>query len=156
MNINLTLFSQAFAFGIFIWFTVKFVWPPLLKAIEDRQKYIAEGLAAADEGRKSLDQAQDRVGVIEAEARSKAVDIITAHEKRAAQIIDNAKERAKVEAERIITHARETAEIETAKAKDALRREVGRLAVLGAERILRREIDPKAHTELLNQLRDEL
>lgn len=156
MNINLTLISQAITFGVFIWFTVKFVWPPLVAAIEARQKHIAEGLAAADEGKKSLSVAQDRVGVIESEARARALETVALNERRGAQIVAEAEAKAKVEAERIIARAKADALNEITRAKEALRDRVADLAVNGAEKILRREVDAKAHADMLNQLKAEL
>jgi len=156
VNINLTLFSQALAFAIFIWFTVRFVWPPLIKAIEERQKQIAEGLAAADAGRKSLDTVAQQVAEIEKEARKKSFEIIEMHENRAKQIIADARDEAHAKAERIIAQANEEAQHEAARARETLRVEVGNLVVQGVEKILRREIDPKTHVDILNQLRKEL
>ena len=145
MNINLTLLMQAVAFFLFIWFTAKFVWPPLLRAIERRQKEVAEGLAAAERGRNEL-----------ADARGKAQDIIARAERRATQIVDEARQAARTEGERLIAGARAEMDQQATNAKEQLREQVAVLAVAGAERILRREIDAKAHGDLLARLKQEL
>jgi F-type H+-transporting ATPase subunit b len=156
MNINLTLFSQAAAFGIFIWFTAKFVWPPLLRAIEARQKQIADGLAAAERGRKDLELASKRAEDIVGRARERSQEILAQAEKRAAQIVEEAKGQAKTEGDRIIAGAKAEIDREVFRAKEALRTQVAVLAVQGAEKILRREVDPKAHADLLNAVAAEL
>jgi F-type H+-transporting ATPase subunit b len=156
MNINLTLLSQAAAFGIFIWFTAKFVWPPLLRAIEARQKQIADGLAAAERGRKDLELASKRAEDIVGQARERSQEILAQAEKRAAQIVEEAKGQAKTEGDRIIAGAKAEIDREVFRAKEALRTQVAVLAVQGAEKILRREVDPKAHADLLNAVAAEL
>jgi F-type H+-transporting ATPase subunit b len=156
MNINVTLFSQAIAFAIFIWFTVKFVWPPLLTAITERQKKIEEGLAAADRSKKDLELAQVRSTDALREAREKSTEMIGAAERQASLIA----EEARAEAARIINQAREAAEGEAAvaaqRAKESLRDQVAHLAVAGAEKILRREVNAQAHADLLAALKAEL
>ncbi len=156
MNINFTLIAQAIAFAVLIWFTVKFVWPPLLKAIETRQKEIADGLAAAQEGKSALEVAAKKSEVTLNEAKTKASEIIGQAEKRAAQIIDEAKANAKAESDRIIAGAKAEIEQEVNRAKEGLRAQVSTLAVAGAEKILRKEIDAKAHSEMLAKLAAEL
>jgi len=156
MNINLTLIAQAIAFAILIWFTVKFVWPPLLRAIETRQKEIADGLAAAQEGKSALADASQKSEAALTEAKQKASEIIAQADKRASQIVDEAKDNAKVEAERIINGAKAEIDQEVNRAKEGLRAQVSTLAVTGAERILRKEIDAKAHTAMLTELAAEL
>jgi F-type H+-transporting ATPase subunit b len=156
MNINFTLVSQAFAFAAFIWFTVKFVWPPLMQAIEARQKTIADGLAAAERGKQELELASKKAGDELRKARESGSELRAGAEKQAAQLIDSARQ----EATRIVAAAREAAEKEAAaatqRAKEALRERVAELAVAGAERILRKEIDAKKHAELLTNLKQEL
>jgi F-type H+-transporting ATPase subunit b len=156
MNINFTLISQAVAFAIFIWFTARFVWPPLMRAVEERQQRIADGLAAGERGRQELEAAQKRASEEMRKAREATAELRTNAEKQGAQLIDEARQ----EATRIIAQARAAAETEAAAAaqrvKQILRERVAELAVAGAERILRREIDPKAHTELLANLKAEL
>lgn len=156
MNINFTLVAQAIAFAIFIWFTVKFVWPPLMRAVAQRQQTIADGLAAAERGKQDFEQAQKRAHDEMRKARELGADLRTAAEKQAAQLIDEARQ----EATRIIAQARTAAEKEAAtavqRAKETLRDRVAELAVAGAERILRKEIDAKKHAELLTHLKQEL
>ncbi|NOT14199.1 MAG: F0F1 ATP synthase subunit B [Methylotenera sp.] len=156
MNINFTLIAQAIAFAVLIWFTVKFVWPPLLKAIETRQKEIADGLAAAADGRNALEAAAKKSEVTLTEAKQKASEIIAQAEKRGTQIIEEAKGNAKVEGDRIVAGAKAEIEQEVNRAKEGLRAQVSTLAIAGAEKILRKEIDAKAHSELLAKLAAEL
>jgi len=156
MNINFTLIAQAIAFAVLIWFTVKFIWPPLLKAIETRQKEIADGLAAAQEGRSALELAAKKSDATLNEAKQKASEIIGQAEKRAAQIIDEAKANAKAEGDRIIAGAKAEIDQEVNRAKEGLRAQVSTLAVAGAEKILRKEIDAKAHSDMLSKLAAEL
>jgi F-type H+-transporting ATPase subunit b len=156
MNINLTLFAQAAVFLAFIGFTIKFVWPPLLKAIEARQKTIADGLAAADQGRKSLEtSAKQAADEIQA-ARNRAAEILDHAEKRATQMIEAAKEAAKEEGGREKAAAKSEIEQDVSRARETLREQVAALAVAGAEKILRREVNAQAHAELLTQLKKEL
>jgi F-type H+-transporting ATPase subunit b len=156
MNINFTLISQAMAFAIFIWFTVRFVWPPLMRAIENRQKTIAEGLAAGERGKRELELASQRSGDVVREAKQRASDIIAQAEKRAAEIVDEAKVAAREEGGRILVCAKAEVEQEVFRAKEALRQQVANLALAGATKILRREVDEKAHAELLASLKAEL
>lgn len=156
MNINFTLIAQAIAFAVLIWFTVKFVWPPLLKAIETRQKEIADGLAAAADGKNALEAAAKKSEVTLTEAKQKASEIIAQAEKRGTQIIEEAKANAKAEGERIIAGAKAEIDQEVNRAKEGLRAQVSTLAIAGAEKILRKEIDAKAHSELLSKLAAEL
>jgi F-type H+-transporting ATPase subunit b len=156
MDIHFTLIAQACTFAIFIWFTVKFVWPPLLNAIETRQKEIANGLAAGERGRDELEQAAKRSAETVNEARQRASEIIAQAEKRAATIIEEARGSAKVEGDRIIAGAKAEVEQEVNRAKEGLRNQVATLAVAGAEKILRKEIDAKAHDDILNAIAKEL
>jgi F-type H+-transporting ATPase subunit b len=156
MNLNFTLFAQAAAFVLFIWFTVKFVWPPLLRAIETRQKTIADGLAEAERGRSSLAEAQKQTDVIVREARTRAQEILAAAEKTATQRVEESKSQAKAEGERLLNAAKAQIDQEVQSAKQQLREQVATLAVSGAEKILRREVDAKAHADMLNQLKAQL
>lgn len=156
MNINLTLLMQAIGFGLFIWFTAKFIWPPLMRAVDTRQKQIAEGLAAGEQGRQNLMSAEKRVAGMIAEAKAKAGEIVATGEKFKAETIDQAKAEAGAERERIIAAAKAEAQQEYASAREQLRNQVADLAVAGAARILKREIDPKAHADLLATIRQEL
>jgi F-type H+-transporting ATPase subunit b len=156
MEIVLSLVAQAFAFAALIWVTVKFIWPPLLNAIETRQKEIADGLAAASEGRSALEVAAKKSEVTLNEAKQKASEIIGQAEKRATQIVEEAKGNAKVEGERILTGAKAEIDQEVNRAKEGLRAQVSALAIAGAEKILRKEIDGKTHSEMLSKLAAEL
>ncbi len=156
MNINFTLIAQAIAFAVLIWFTVKFIWPPLLKAIETRQKEIADGLAAAADGRSALEVAAKKSEVTLNEAKQKATEIIGQAEKRATQIVEDAKGHAKTEGDRILAGAKAEIDQEVNRAKEGLRAQVSALAVAGAEKILRKEIDAKAHSDMLTKLAAEL
>ena len=156
MNINFTLIAQAIAFAVLIWFTVKFVWPPLLSAIETRQKEIADGLAAASEGRNALEVAAKKSEITLNEAKQEASEIIGQAEKRGSQIVEDAKSVAKVEGDRIIAGAKAEIEQEINRAKEGLRSQVSSLAVAGAEKILRKEINASAHSEMLAKLAAEL
>ena len=156
MNLNFTLFAQAAAFILFIWFTVKFVWPPLLRAIETRQKTIADGLAEAERGRSSLADAQKQTEAILRDARARAQELVAVAEKTASQRVEESKSQAKTEGERLLAAAKAQIEQEVQSAKQQLREQVATLAVSGAEKILRREVDAKAHAEMLNQLKAQL
>ena len=157
MNINLTLLMQAVGFGIFIWFTAKFVWPPLMSEVEERQKQIADGLAAGEQGRQNLAIAEKRIADMIAEAKAKAGEIVATGEKFKSETIERRRSRPKAEAERIIAAARaEIAAGICSRAKEQLRDQVADLAVAGAARILKREVDAKAHADLLATIRQEL
>ena len=156
MNINFTLFAQAIVFTAFIWFTVKFVWPPLLRAIEARQKQIADGLAAAEQGRKALEVSSKQADQAIQEARGRAADIIAQAEKRDAQMVEAAKVAAKAEGDREKAAAKADIQQEAQRAREQLREQVAALAVAGAEKILRREVDAKAHAELLDGIKKQL
>ena len=156
MNINFTLIAQAIAFAILIWFTVKYVWPPLLNAIETRQKEIADGLAAAQEGKASLEVAAKKTTQQLNEAKQKASEIISQAEKRASEILEEAKHQAKTEGDRIILGAKAEIDQEVNRAKESLREQVSTLAIAGAEKILAKEIDKKAHSDMLSKLAKEL
>lgn len=152
MDINATLIGQVVWFGLFIWFTMKFVWPPLQRAMHARQKQIADGLAAAERGKQELEQAAKRTEEILVEARQKAQELLVQADKRASQIVEEAKNVAKTEGERLLTGAKAEIEQEVFRAKETLRTQVAALAVAGAEQILRREVDAKAHAELLTRI----
>jgi len=156
MNFNMTLFAQAAAFLLFIWFTIKFIWPPVIRAIEERQRKIAEGLAAAERGKQELEQSSKRAAEALKEARAQAQEIIAQAEKRAAELVEEGKVSARVEGERIITGAKAEIDQEVFRATETLRARVAELAVQGAEKILRREVDAKAHADLLNAVAAEL
>lgn len=156
MDINATLIGQMLGFLVLVWFTWKFIWPPLLGAIEQRQKKIADGLAAADRGQKDLEEAKSKAGDIVREARDTAAQVLEQAHKRSTEVIDDAKHAAIAEGERLVAAARADVAGERTKARDELRREVGQLAVVGAGRLLGREVDAKAHADLLDQLAAEI
>ena len=156
MNINLTMLMQAIGFGLFIWFAAKFIWPPMMRAVETRRKQIAEGLEAGEQGRQSLVTAEKRVADMIADARAKASEIVATGERFKAETIDQAKLEAGAERDRIVAAAKAEAQQEYASAREQLRNQVADLAVAGAARILKREIDPGAHADLLAAIRQEL
>jgi len=156
MNITATLFAQAAVFALFIAFTVKFIWPYMLRAIEARQKTIADGLAAAEQGRRSLETSTRQAEAALAQARGRAGEILAQAEKRAAQLVDEARNAAKEEGGREMAAAKAEIAQELTRAREQLRDHVASLAVAGAEKILRREIDPKAHAELLDSIKQQL
>ena len=156
MDINLTLFMQAAGFAAFIWFTAKFVWPPLMNAIETRRKEIADGLAAGEQGRQNLASSEKRVADMLTEAKSKASEIVAQGEKFRSETMDRAKVEAKAEADRIVAAAKAEIQQEVARAKESLRKSVADLAVTGAEKILKREVDAKAHADLLAEIQKQL
>lgn len=156
MNLNFTMVAQGLAFFAFIWFTVKFIWPPLLRAIETRQKQIADGLAAGERGKQDLELASKRAAEELQRARTQASEIISQAEKRGAGVVEEARVTAKTEADRIVAAAKAEIEQEVFRAKESLRAQVSALAVTGAEKILRREVDAKAHAQLLSGLEAEL
>jgi F-type H+-transporting ATPase subunit b len=156
MNLNFTMVAQAITFSLFIWFTVAVVWPYLLRAIETRQKNIADGLAEAERGRSSLADAQKQTDVLLREARARAQEIVAAAEKAASQRVEESKLQARTEGERILSAAQASIQQEVQSAKQQLREQVAQLAMAGAEKILRREVDARAHAEMLDQLKAQL
>jgi F-type H+-transporting ATPase subunit b len=152
MNFNLALIIQTASFILLGLFTMKFIWPPLIKAIEDRQKKIADGLAAADKGEKSLAEAKDAAADIVKEARGQANKIVDQAHKREVEMIDEAKSTAVAEGQRLIAEAKQEVSIESNRAREQLRKDVAALAVAGASKLLGREIDAKAHADLLDKL----
>ena len=156
MNLNLTLIAQAIEFFAFLWFCKVFIWPWLMKKIAERQKLIADGLAEAERGRNSLADAQKQTDAILREARNRAQEIVAAAEKSAGQRIEESKTTAKTEGERIVSAAHAQVQQEVQAAKQQLREKVAELAVAGAEKILRREVDAKAHADMLNQLKAQI
>lgn len=156
MNINATLIGQSITFFVFVWFCMKFVWPPIMNALAERRKQIADGLAAGERGKHELELASKRAVENLHDAKQKAAEIIAQADKRAAQLVEEAKAAAKLEADRMIAGAQASIAQETVRAKEALRGQVAGLAVAGAEKILRREIDAKAHADLLDAIKNEL
>lgn len=152
MNFNATLIGQMVTFAIFVWFCMKYIWPPLMTALEERNARIDEGLAAAQQGKKDLDEAQIKVGESLREAKQQAQEIINQAQKRASELVDEAKDIARDEAEKIKTSATADIDQQFNSAREQLRKEVSGIALAGAEQILKREIDAKAHSEILNEL----
>ena len=156
MNINATLLAQTIMFILFVWFCMKFVWPPIMQALTERKKQIADGLAAGERGRHDLELASRRATESMHEAKQKAGEVIAQAEKRAAQVIEEAKGLAKEEGDRILAGARAEIEQEINRAREQLRQQVAELAIAGAEKILRREVNAKTHAEMLDQLKREI
>ena len=156
MSINATLFVQAIVFAILVWFTMKFVWPPIATALDERANKIADGLAAADRARAELSSANKRVEDELATARTETAARLADAERRALVIVEEAKARATDEGGKIVAAAKAEAEQQTVKAREALREQVAALAVKGAEQILRREVNASVHADLLGRLKTEL
>lgn len=156
MNINATLIGQAIAFFLFVVFCMKYIWPPITQALQERKKKIADGLAAAERGKHEKQLADERAMEILREAREQAGEIINRAEKRAGEIIDEAKVDAREEGSRLLTASRAEIEQEINRAKEELRGQVVSLAILGAGKVLQREVDKTAHAELLTQLAAEI
>ncbi len=156
MNINATLLAQTIMFALFVWFCMKFVWPPIMAALEQRKKQIAEGLANAEKAKLDLELAAKRSTEILREAKEKISEIVNNGEKRASEIIEAAKIQAKVEGDRIIAGAKAEIDQEVFRAKEQLRTQVSAIALAGASKILGREIDAKTHNDLLDKLVSEI
>jgi F-type H+-transporting ATPase subunit b len=152
MNINLTLIVQMLVFALLVWFTMRFVWPIILGAMEERARKIAQGLAAAEEGQKALDEARTKADAVIREARERANHIIDQAQHRASDIVEQAKTTASAEGDRLVSAAHQQIELEATRAREALRREVGQLAVRTASKLIEREIDPRKHADLIDKL----
>ena len=156
MNLNATLFAQAAAFALFIWVTVKFIWPLMQSRIDARQKTIADGLAAAEQGRRTLELSTRQADEAIKGARARAAEILAQAEKRSAQLVDAARQTARDEGSRELAAAKAEIEQEVTRAQEELRDRVASLAVAGAEKILRREVDARAHADLLESIKRQL
>ena len=156
MYLNATLLAQVTVFIILALFTMKFVWPPVVKALDERAAKISEGLAAAERGRQSLDLAAKHSAETMREGKEKVAELIAQAERRAEQIIEEAKAQARVEAEKVVASAHVEIEQDSARIREALRERVAELAVAGAEKILRREVDAKAHADILAIIKQDL
>ncbi|KAA0018698.1 F0F1 ATP synthase subunit B [Salinicola corii] len=156
MNLNLTLIGQAIAFAVFVWFCMKYVWPPVMQALQERQKKIADGLDAASRATRDLELAQEKAEETLRESKEQAQQILEQANKRANQIVEEARDNARAEGERIIEGARSEIDQEINRAKEELRAQVSLLAVAGAERILESSIDEAKHRELVDKLAAEL
>ncbi len=156
MNINATLIGQGIAFFLFVVFCMKYVWPPILHALEERKKKIADGLAAAEHGKHEQALAEERAKELLREAKEKAGEIINRADKRAAEIVDEAKDDARAEGNRLMTAARAEIDQELNRVKEELRGQVVSIALAGAGKVLEREVDEDTHAELLNKLAAEI
>ena len=156
MNINLTLIAQLVSFAVLVWFTMKFVWPPLVKAMDERKAKIADGLAAAERGQHEQELAEKRAKDTLHQAKQQAAEIKANAEKQAAMIIEEARDKAKEEGNRQLAAAQAEIEQETNKAREALRSKVAELAVMGAEKILRKEIDADAHKDIVEAVANQI
>ncbi len=156
MNINLTLIGQLITFALFVWFCMKFVWPPIITALETRQEKIAKGLAAAEEAKASLEQAQAQSDDLTKDARQKSMEIIAEAEARAKAMIESAKDDAKTEGERQLATAKAEIEQESQRAKEELRAKLTDLVLAGAGQIVGKEIDDKKHAQLIDDLAKQL
>lgn len=156
MNLTLSLIIQSLVLLILGWVTMKFIWPPLIAAIEERQRKIAEGLAAADQGEKSLAEAEAKANELVKDARVQASKIVEQANRRSNEMVDEAKAAANAEGARLMGNARQEAALESGRARDQLRAEVGALAIAGAAKVLGREIDARAHADLIEQLAQQI
>ena len=156
MNINLTLIGQTITFIIFVWFCMKFIWPPIMNALNERRKTISDGLAAAEEGQRERERGRSDADELIEQAKSQAQEIIARAEKRGSEVVAEAKTDARTEGERILTAARGDIDMEANRAKEELRLQVAQLALSGAEQILAREIDQKSHEQMLSELAERL
>lgn len=156
MNLNLTIFIQMVSFGLLVWLTMKFVWPPLVEAMKERRDKISEGLAAAEKGSKQLEQASDEAERILREAREEASGIISQANRRSNEMIEEARAEARRESERLVANARSQIEQETERARAELRKELAELSARGAGRILSREVDAATHADLVERLAADL
>ena len=156
MDLNLTMLAQAIAFFIFFWFSLKYIWPPLQNVLEERQTKIADGLNAAEAGKRALIEAEAKTESAMKAAKDRTQAMFSDGERRANQIIEQAKLTAKIEADRILAAAQEQIKLEVNKAKSGLREQVAQLAVAGAEKILKREINAAAHADMLTELKAQL
>lgn len=156
MDLNMTVLGQTIAMAVFVWFCMKYIWPPIMLALDQRRKAIADGLAAAEDGQKKLEEAQARFEETVRESREKATEIIQQAEKRAREIVDEARQDAVAEGDRLIAQAKAEISQEAGRAKDALRGQIAAIAISGAKQLLEREIDPATHKQLLDKLASEL
>ncbi len=156
MSINATLFVQIFTFAIFIWFTMKYVWKPLTKVMDERNQRITDGLAAADKGQKAEEEARKQAELEIARAKEQAAEILGKAEKRRAEIVEEAKNEARAESERLKQAAQAEIEQEVNRAREKLRTQLAAIVISGAQKVLEKEIDEKVHAELVNKLVSEL
>ncbi len=156
MSINATLIGQMITFALLVWFTMKYIWPPLMQALEERKKKIAEGLAAAERGQEEMELAEKRAKSLLKEAKEQSADIVNLAQKRATEIVEESKVDAKKEGERLILAANAQIEQDMQKAQEGLRKEVSALALTAAEQILQSEVNEQKHQEILSKVSDQL
>jgi len=156
VSINATLIGQMITFALLVWFTMKYVWPPITQALEERKKRIAEGLAAADKGKHSMELAEKKAKAVLKDAKDQASEIVSLAQKRANEVVEGSKEAAKEEGERLVVAARAEINREVQQAKEKLRQQVGALAISAAEQILKKEVDQGKHKEILDNLDKQL
>lgn len=156
MNINATLIAQLIVFILLVWFCMAFVWPPIVKALDERAGKIAEGLAAAERGKSDFEQAEKRVAELLAQGRQQSQELVSNADKRANEIVEEAKVKAQEKQAEILAKGQSEVDLAMNQAREQLREEVARLAIKGAEQILRREIDESKHADILNALKQEL
>ena len=152
MNINLTLIGQSLTFFIFVWFCMKFVWPPIMNALHERKTKIADGLAAAEHGQHEQELAKKRASEVLHDAKQNAADIINQAQKRAGEIVEESKTDARAEGQRLLTAAKDEIDQEVQRAKEALRAELGTIVISGAEKVLEREVDASVHDDMIKKL----
>lgn len=156
MSINATLIGQMITFSLLVWFTMKYVWPPIMQAMEERKKRIADGLASAEKGKHEMELAEKRASTMLREAKDQAADIVSMAQRRAGELVDESKQAAKEEGERIVNAARSEIDREIQKAKEGLRQQVAELAIGAAEQILRSEVDRDKHRAIIENLDKQL
>jgi F-type H+-transporting ATPase subunit b len=152
MNINLTLIGQSLTFIVFVWFCMKFVWPPIMNALHERKTKIADGLAAAERGQHEQELAEKRASELLHEAKQNAAEIINQAQKRAGEVVEESKTDARAEGERLLNAAKAEIDQEVQRAKEALRAELGKIVISGAEKVLEREVDASAHDDMIKKL----
>ncbi|HYE37742.1 F0F1 ATP synthase subunit B [Methylocaldum sp.] len=156
MSINATLIGQMITFALLVWFTMKYVWPPLMQALEERKKKIADGLASAEKGKHEMELAEKRATALLREAKDQAADIVNLAQKRASEAVEESKQSAKEEGERIVAAAKAEIDREIQQAKEGLRQQVAVLAISAAEQILQKEVDQKKHRDIIDNLGKQL
>ncbi|MCI0668404.1 MAG: F0F1 ATP synthase subunit B [Methylococcaceae bacterium] len=152
MSINLTLIGQMITFMLLVWFTMKYIWPPLMDSLEERKKKIAEGLSAAERGRHDMERAEKRATDLLKDAKNQAAEIVNLAQKRASEIVEESKHDAKTEGARLLAAAQADIEHQVQQVKDGLRQQVSELAISAAEQILQKEVDRKAHAEMIKSV----
>ena len=156
MSINVTLIGQMITFALLVWFTMKYIWPPILQALEERKKRVADGLAAGEQGKKQLERAEEKAKGVLKDAKNEAVSIVDKAQRRAGEIVDHSKLTAKTEGERLLSLAQADIEQEGKRTKEDMRKEISILAISAAEQILQKEVDRKKHQAILDNVSKQL